>query len=635
MNKLLSLLSITLTIFAFLFTAPSQAVERFQSPTASLQVIDRDGRPVEQIVDGDQISLRVELAEALHDPVTVKFLLDGELIEAAKCEILVGEKACQTEMFPSLGWHWLPNGEPRPKATLTATVGSPRDVTGQVSVVARPVVLVHGLNSDWRAWTNYLGPNGYLAGIGLQGFAVGDGQFPGVLNTGSLADPTKRTNTIAQNAKILGDYIDAVRKETGAQQVDLVGHSMGGLISRYYLDKYMEEDKVAQLIMLGTPMAGSACANLPASLGILIPAVFEIRPSYVKDIFNQQITHRRGVPFYMLAGTQIVKALQSPCTDVPTDIVVSVSSATAIPLHARDLPLLHTALNTSRIVFDDFVSPLLRSPAGKIPEESDPPLSSSDDHTEQFTRVYSGKIEPGESQEIVIAIEPGVSVASFALFDTTRSLQVRVTGASGKEIVLDEEKNGLIEIDDPSTLVYLGYGFENPKPGNWRVTLLSSERTPPEGAHYAISARFSGGARLSADTDILLPQVNESVRLSAQFEMSAQSISVSEMRAVIQGPAGDAQVFPLQAGQDGVYALVWAPDQPGLYGIEVQGRGRLADGMEIDRAAFLVIEAQPVPSAESYPGRVILAWVLAIGVPLLLMIAALVAWRLVRLSRDK
>jgi hypothetical protein len=58
--------------------------------------------------------------------------------------------------------------------------------------------LVHGLNSDWRAWENYLGPDGYLAQAGIRGFAVGDGQVEGAMNTGRLDQPTAKTNTIRE-----------------------------------------------------------------------------------------------------------------------------------------------------------------------------------------------------------------------------------------------------------------------------------------------------------------------------------------------------------------------------------------------------------------------------------------------------
>ena len=367
-----------------------------------------------------------------------------------------------------------------------------------MQVAARPVVMVHGFSSDWTAWTDYLGSDGYLAEVGIGAFAVGDGQFPGAMNTGSFAAPSQRTNTIAENAAILGQYIASVKKSTGAQQVDLIAHSMGGLISRYYIDRVMQGRDVAQLIMLGSPMAGTDCADLPAALGLYLPATLEIRPSYVEGIFNRQITHRHGVPFHALAGVPILEAFKSPCTAVPTDLAVSQESVTAIPLQATQLPILHIELNTSREVFDQFVMPLLEQPAGAFHAEPDPAPPGSNQETLQFTRVYTGHIAAGASQEVIIPIDAGVSVASFALYDTTRTISVTVTGATGNVIALSPEKNGLVVVKDPATLFYLGYGFQNPRAGVWRVRLQATHQTPSSGADYALTAHFAGGATLKA-----------------------------------------------------------------------------------------------------------------------------------------
>ena len=230
-----------------------------------------------------------------------------------------------------------------------------------VSVVPRPVVMVHGFNADYHTWDNYLGPQGYLATLGLQGYAVGDGQVAGVMNTGSLSNPTTRTNTIAENAAILSDYIANVQKATGANKVDLLVHSMGGMIARYYLDRVMTNDNVAQMIILGTPMAGSACASLPAALGLMLPATLEIQPAYMVNVFNQQIVRRQGVPFHALAGTKLQDGVESPCTPVPSDLVVTVDSVKAIPMPVEEIPLLHTELNTAPEVFQKFVMPLLKT----------------------------------------------------------------------------------------------------------------------------------------------------------------------------------------------------------------------------------------------------------------------------------
>src|SRR4030065_494868 len=107
------------------------------------------------------------------------------------------------------------------------------------------------------------------------------------MNTGNIAQPASPTNTIAQNAAILCEYIANVKKVSEAEMVDLIGHSMGGLASLFYIDRVMGERDYAQLIMLGSPSSGTACANLPAALGFYMPTVLEIRPGYMDGIFNR------------------------------------------------------------------------------------------------------------------------------------------------------------------------------------------------------------------------------------------------------------------------------------------------------------------------------------------------------------
>jgi pimeloyl-ACP methyl ester carboxylesterase len=453
--------------------------------------------------------------------------------------------------------------------------------------------MVHGFNADFHTWDNYLGPQGYLATLGLQGYAVGDGQVEGVMNTGSLSDPTARTNTIAENAVILDDYIANVQKTTGTDKVDLLVHSMGGMIARYYLDRVMTADDVAQLIILGTPMAGSACANLPASLGLMLPATLEIQPAYMVGVFNPQIIHRRGVSFHALAGTKLVDSVESPCTPVPSDLVVTVDSVKAIPMPVQEIDLLHTELNTSPRAFDEFVKPLLLTPPDAFEPAEDIPARPVASVSQQFTKIYTGHLNPGETRDVVINIDPNVVVATFSLFDTTRSMDVSVTGVSGNTVPLDTEHNGLIKVEDPSTLVYLGYGFKQPKPGRWVVTLLTTDATPSAGADYAIMAVFDGGATLAAQADKTVLTVNESVLVSAGLTNSGQPIQIESAQAIVRSPDGSAETMPMTiAGNSATLELM--PDTNGIYGVEVDVSAQAADGTPIDRAAFLSFEAQPV-----------------------------------------
>lgn len=580
---------LTLGLLAFYLAAP--AAPTAAQTTTLVQVLDAQNVPLAKLVDGNRISLKITLPQAVSASTPIDFLLVDVPAPVASCTIGAGQTACQTAVFPALGWAWDATGTHQTERTVQAQTGG--RVIGESETFAltpRPVVMVHGFNSNADAWKKYLGAEGYLASIGLQGYAVGDGQVAGVMRTGSQTEPLARTNTIAQNAAILGAYIRNVQEATGAEQVDVLVHSMGGMITRHYLDRVMEERNVAQLIILGTPMGGSSCATLPAALGLLLPATIEIQPSYMQGIFNPQITKRRGVPFHALAGTKLIESIQSPCTHVPSDLVVPIDSVKAISMPVQELPLLHIDLNEAPEVFSDFVRPLLQTPPGDFWEAADPPPAQAPAAL-QFTRIYTGHVQPGAVQSVTINIDPNVTVANFALYDTSRSLQIAVTGASGNVLPLDPVANGQIHITDPASMVYLGYGFEQPQAGQWVVALHTTADTPAQGADYAITAQFNGGATLEAALDKLVPRVGEPVALNATLTAAGQTLAITTAEATVRLPDGQTQTYPLTV-QGNSATLTLTPAQSGLHGVTVNVVGQTDAGLGVDRAAFLVFEAE-------------------------------------------
>ncbi len=61
----------------------------------------------------------------------------------------------------------------------------------------------------------------------------------------------------AAAARQLGWFVDQVREATGSAEVDLIGHSMGGVVARYYVMLAGGDGVVRRLITLGSPHAGT------------------------------------------------------------------------------------------------------------------------------------------------------------------------------------------------------------------------------------------------------------------------------------------------------------------------------------------------------------------------------------------
>ncbi len=67
---------------------------------------------------------------------------------------------------------------------------------------------------------------------------------------------------VAAGARQLAWFVEHVQTVTGAPQVDIIGHSMGGVVGRYYVQLLGGDGAVANLITIGTPHIGTAVSEL-------------------------------------------------------------------------------------------------------------------------------------------------------------------------------------------------------------------------------------------------------------------------------------------------------------------------------------------------------------------------------------
>ena len=127
----------------------------------------------------------------------------------------------------------------------------------------RPVVLVHGTFADmsdsWQALSPLLRNRGYCV------FALNYGS-----SNGSGAVGIYGTGDIRRSAAELSTFVDQVLTATGAAKVDLVGHSQGGMMPRYYLKFLGGAAKVGTLVGLAPSNHGTSADGL-FTLGSYFP----------------------------------------------------------------------------------------------------------------------------------------------------------------------------------------------------------------------------------------------------------------------------------------------------------------------------------------------------------------------------
>jgi triacylglycerol esterase/lipase EstA (alpha/beta hydrolase family) len=117
----------------------------------------------------------------------------------------------------------------------------------------RPVVLVHGTLGN--SVDNWLGLAPYLKHRGYCVFSLDYGQLPGVPFFHALGP-------IDKSAEQLSAHIDKVLAATGAAKADVVGHSQGGMMPRYYLKFLGGAAKVNALVGIAPNNHGTTLAGL-------------------------------------------------------------------------------------------------------------------------------------------------------------------------------------------------------------------------------------------------------------------------------------------------------------------------------------------------------------------------------------
>jgi triacylglycerol lipase len=130
----------------------------------------------------------------------------------------------------------------------------------------RPVLLLYGLLSTRRSCEvleRRLRQDGY--GV----FSIDLGGLAGAFNT----------RGIDESAELVRDKVERLYARYPLGPLSIIGHSKGGLIGRYYIERLGGDARVRTLVTLATPHLGTPSAYLGcAAFGLFAPSVWQMTP---------------------------------------------------------------------------------------------------------------------------------------------------------------------------------------------------------------------------------------------------------------------------------------------------------------------------------------------------------------------
>ncbi|MEZ5185254.1 MAG: alpha/beta fold hydrolase [Candidatus Nanopelagicales bacterium] len=177
-------------------------------------------------------------------------------------------------------------------------------IIGDVEAAGTPIILIHGIIDNHTVFTflrRSLNKRGFGRVI--------------TLNYSPLSDDIPRV------ARRLKSLVEKVRRETGYERVHVIGHSMGGVVARYYVQCLGGDKRVHTLVTLGSPHAGT----LPAYL---------VPHSVVKQ---------------MRPDSPIVRELEAPAPGCKTRMVAIWSDLDQLIIPQRNARIVHPDLNARNV----------------------------------------------------------------------------------------------------------------------------------------------------------------------------------------------------------------------------------------------------------------------------------------------
>lgn len=192
-------------------------------------------------------------------------------------------------------------------AAIASFVNRPPEASITGGNPSSPVLLVHGLGEDASIWNKW---EELLTNDGIQ------------YHTITFQESDDKCGTALAHAVELGKRVDEILSSSPSSQVNIVGHSKGGIDARVYLANGTQS--VANLIMIGTPNNGTPVAERTS---LCAPAVWDVLP----EANATKVGSNPNTRYYTIAGDWAKEVGGNPTIPGPDDGLVPVSSAETGP----------------------------------------------------------------------------------------------------------------------------------------------------------------------------------------------------------------------------------------------------------------------------------------------------------------
>ena len=220
---------------------------------------------------------------------------------------------------------------------------------GDVEAAGTPILLVHGMVDNKSIFTLL------RRGLRRRGF--------GRVMTFNYSLLSRDLAAVAAD---LSDAVEVICADSGYERVHIVGHSMGGLVARYYVQCLGGDARVHTLVTLGTPHQGTTLAHV-----LPHPLLRQMRPgsAFLTELAQRTRCDTRFVAMWSDLD-QLVVPRQSGSLDHPDlttrNVCVRGVGHMSMPVDGRVVHEVCTTLahlDTDGSTLNEGVTPLRRASA--------------------------------------------------------------------------------------------------------------------------------------------------------------------------------------------------------------------------------------------------------------------------------